>query len=363
MKNNLLYYIIGLLVLTASCSDSKDHVSKNTIEDAVNELLEQKMLDQQYTKIRTGYYECNNERTRIVLAKLAAAGVIQYKVERFAWWNKYLYAGQYYGYYYGGERYNFEEHFMVKVGLTNLGKELCVDSVPKPKPIVDEDMQFDVVDATTLPEYKYAKEDWPVIPCPGNEKTIVPEDEDKSDAQESAAEDKPQNLNDIFEETKKEETTSRNETLLPMDIVTKTNYDLALSKVHQKDVIVKSCKLSIETVRYIQTFEDPNSGLNFATAEVIFKMKDVTPAGRIIDQRNEGEKYCTQVRLIYYQDKGWVLPDMSFNLKQESSAISIMLQQIESIKNSQDKVRTAFDYINSMKNSERTEDEYYDYEY
>ena len=309
MKKVLLFGTAILALIITSCSSqTRDNLPSDVVEDAVEEQMKLNMLDQSYTKLQTGYFECNNEDNRVILAKLAAAGVIEYKVERFAWWKKHLYAGSSFGTFYGGQSYKFEEHFMVSVKLTEEGKKFAVDSIPTPEKLIDEALKQPEIDLTKLPENNYVAENWPEIPCPENNDAA--KNQTPADSEKAAVEQVEQrsNLNDIFAtNTPKEETNTEQSSWVSLDVDTELKYLAATEKVNIESVILKSSALEIDDVRFIQTFTHPEHAGNFALAEVIVKTKDVTPAGRIIDQKYEGTKLCATVLFEYYDDKGWVL--------------------------------------------------------
>lgn len=308
MKKVLLFGTTILALIITSCSSqTRDNLPSDVVKEAVEEQMKLNMLDQSYTRLQTGYFECNNEDNRIILAKLAAAGVIEYKVERFAWWKKHLYAGNSFGTFYGGTSYKFEEHFMVSVKLTEEGKKFVVDSIPTPEKLIDEDLKQPEIDLTKLPENNFVAEQWPDIPCPENKDAVknqTPADSEKTVEQVAQR----SNLNDIFAtNTPKEEPNTEQSSWVSLDVDTELKYLAATEKVNIESVIMKSSALEVDDVRFIQTFSHPENRANYALAEVIAKTTDVTPAGRIIDQKYEGTKLCATVIFEYFNDKGWVL--------------------------------------------------------
>lgn len=308
MKKVLLFGTAILALIITSCSSqTRDNLPSDVVKEAVEEQMKLNMLDQSYTRLQTGYFECNNEDNRIILAKLAAAGVIEYKVERFAWWKKHLYAGNSFGTFYGGTSYKFEEHFMVSVKLTEEGKKFVVDSIPTPEKLIDEDLKQPEIDLTKLPENNFVAEQWPDIPCPENKDAVknqTPADSEKAVEQVAQR----SNLNDIFAtNTPKEEPNTEQSSWVSLDVDTELKYLAATEKVNIESVIMKSSALEVDDVRFIQTFSHPENRANYALAEVIAKTTDVTPAGRIIDQKYEGTKLCATVIFEYFNDKGWVL--------------------------------------------------------
>jgi hypothetical protein len=43
-------------------------------------------------------------------------------------------------------------------------------------------------------------------------------------------------------------------------------------------------------------------------------MTDVTPAGRVMEQKYDGVRLCSPVSLVFFYDKGWILQDKSLHL-------------------------------------------------
>ena len=314
MKTALLFGTAIVALFMCSCSSqSRDKLPSGVVEDAIEEQMDLCKMNQSYTKLQTGYFECNEEITRIKLAKLAAAGVINYKVERFAWWNKHLYAGNSYGSYFGEETYMYEEHFMVSVNLTEEGKKILVDSIPMPEMLEDEALALPDIDSTALPELNYVAENWPEIPCP--EKKNKAEKKEETTETNNVLEEQEErgNVNNIFaQKPQKEDNNNEQSAWVALDVEAKTKYVAAKEKEEIQIVILKSSALEVDDVRFIQTFVQQQSGLSMAKAEVIVKTTDVTAAGRIIDHKCEGTKLCTIVNFIYFDDEGWKLLDKDF---------------------------------------------------
>lgn len=78
MKSSLL---IGGVLLLASCGDSSQF-TKGTAESAASEVMQVLEDNYDYSTVKTGYYECDDDGDRLKLRKLAAAGVVTYKAEK-----------------------------------------------------------------------------------------------------------------------------------------------------------------------------------------------------------------------------------------------------------------------------------------
>ncbi len=150
--------LITALFCVVGCTRSSDSISEKTVLKAVNRLLEEKAISEKFEVLTVGSYECNDEATRLTLRKLKAAGLLDYKVERYAWWEKgskrvreqyqVTRSNGWWSYPQTEYRtvnkttYDFEDHYFVDVALTRAGKSLVVDKVPTPKDEEeDEDMK------------------------------------------------------------------------------------------------------------------------------------------------------------------------------------------------------------------------------
>ena len=142
--------------------------------------------DSTIVPIKTGYYELNDFDGREMLNKLASAGVVTCDVERFAWWEKHREKKSvphtverydwWYGYYTTTEystkwvtNYEFEEHFMVNVVLTEKAKAYALDHVPGPKYVEKEDkdmIQPKYIDSLYPENQVRYTENWPEIKHP-----------------------------------------------------------------------------------------------------------------------------------------------------------------------------------------------------
>jgi len=304
-----------------ACSQSPDKLSAGTVKDLVEELLENSGQEQSFVEIPVGTFELNSQHDRGVLMKLKAAGVINYQVKRYAWWNKTLEIRNYYSWNsvvgpvrerIGNTYYDFEEHFVVTVSLTEGARQYQVDSIPQPKTAVDEDMRQPDIDPGSFPENKISlTEEWPYIPNPD-----APRHEDQPtkttyDLSQQVMED-----DDPGCETDEDYDAP---VRLSLDIETSTNYEDVARTFHQETVILKSAKLVVEDARFIQVYDHPQTGARCGSAEIIVEMREATPAGRVLEQKHDGIRFCSPVSLVYYADKGWILQDRQLHLQGKSS--------------------------------------------
>lgn len=186
--------LFAALFCVVGCTRSSDSISEKTILKAVNRLLEEKAISEKFEVLTVGSYECNDEAARLTLRKLKAAGLLDYKVERYAWWEKgskrvreqyqvtrsngwWSYPQTEYRTV-NKTKYDFEDHYFVDVSLTKSGKSLVVDKIPVPKDEEeDEDMKQPDYSAV---EYAWDKTDlaesWPEVRNP-----FVEYDNDRSE--------------------------------------------------------------------------------------------------------------------------------------------------------------------------------------
>ncbi len=84
-KNYYSLIMLSLALLLVSCGSDNTKINSKLITKLYNEKASELCMNKQYTTIDTGYYELNDESGRLMLQRLAHAGVIEYNVERFAW--------------------------------------------------------------------------------------------------------------------------------------------------------------------------------------------------------------------------------------------------------------------------------------
>ena len=161
--------------------------SEREILKKCNKNLVETGQDSAVVMFNVGYYEENSNDQRLMLEKLKAAEIIDYEVERFAWWEKNTvkktvpytvtksdwWYGTYQETHYTTKyvtEYNFKEHFMVNVSLTDKTKKYALSHQPEPKKkeIVDKDFKQPMYYDSLYPENKVLmlSENWPEVPHP-----------------------------------------------------------------------------------------------------------------------------------------------------------------------------------------------------
>lgn len=186
MKKTYLILLALAAIVFASCGGhSPQKLSEKEILKQCNKSLVETGSDSAIVIIQTGYYEVGNENERCTLEKLQAAGVVDYQVERFAWWEKktekkkvpHTVTRYYWGYPYTDTeyvtkwvtKYEFNEHFMANVTLTDAAKKYELSHLPmsKEKDLNDPDLVQPEYDPNLFPENQVTcEENWPEIPHP-----------------------------------------------------------------------------------------------------------------------------------------------------------------------------------------------------
>lgn len=271
-----LFYTLALLFcLCISSCTNQSRIPETRIKKLATEELNRNNLLNQYATITVGYYEENDENERYILRKLAAAGVLTYKVDRIE--SKTRIRD---GYSYDYNTYRLIEQYktvtrykyFVETALTAKGDSLSVDSIPiyEDKP----DKYLQILEKKVYPEDSVLKEERfsnDDKPTESEEKTQV---EDQKTIQE------------------------------PEKSEPKTEYEKAKAMEHKEIKYVKSHSLKVTDARNI--FIRNGSG----KADVIVDSYDVSPFGRILSHEREGRHSIWNISLTYYQDKGWVLTEL-----------------------------------------------------
>ena len=93
MKKSFTNILMAAVMLIAgismtACSSSPDTISEREILKQVNDLMERQAQNVEYHPIQIGKFECNDDGDRLVYRQLQEAGLVDYSVERFAWWER-----------------------------------------------------------------------------------------------------------------------------------------------------------------------------------------------------------------------------------------------------------------------------------
>ena len=274
MRNIFKPLVLFTCICVISCTN-QEKLPESTIKNLVTEELNKENLLNQYATIEVGYYEENDEDERYELRKLAAAGVITYKVERIE--AKVRVRD---GYTYDYNTYRIVDKYktvtrykyFVETALTTKGDSLSVAYIPRYEEEPDEYLRYP--EFKTYPEDAVSREE--VFGEDGQIEEVV-EDEEKAETEIEEATEKPEPKND---------------------------YEKAKAKEHKETKFVKTHSLKVTDARNILV----RNGA--AKADVIVDSYDVSPFGRILKYEREGSHEIYDVSFVYYQDKGWVITEL-----------------------------------------------------
>lgn len=300
-------FIIIVIASVSGCKQSPTSISKRVILNQTNKKMKLDACDRSVVWIRVGKYEVSDSTERVRLRELAAAGLVTYKVTRYAWWEKsktnerraVTVTKSLYGIWsykdteyrtVKADNYEFCDHYVVDIALTDKGKKLLTDP-PEADHLQDKEVQMDS-DLEDPSEYVWNKTDlsevWPKIENPFIEK--------KESSTKSS----------VTNNTQKEQKTQsvEPEKVTRIDSLQyKAFMQLDLNKY--KGLYFKAYDIKAAKVRDIQIYEE--SGFPKSKAELILILKNVTDAGRIYYGASEGVKFFTPINLDFYVDKGWIL--------------------------------------------------------
>lgn len=318
MKKILFLLTVTACLVMASCTESADKITSRQITAKFNKKLDEAAMTESFTTLRVGTYEVS-QQTRFELKRLEAAGVISYSEEHFAWWEKstskkrvttYV-TRSYWGYTWSEPvtssktvtDYNYQDHVIATVALTNKGKRLMVDSIPGPKDIVDKDMIQPSLSDKTYPEDKVSDAwDFPELPNPWLA-------QEEPSAEEPVAEKPQKEEKPVVDDEPAEEEAEPSDGIERNDEAVYRKYLDALAACSEETVILRSHAFKAVKAINIQIADDEGSRL--ARAQVIVEIKNATDAGRVQNHVIDGMKDIVTVVLLYYIDQGWVIVNMS----------------------------------------------------
>ncbi len=303
--------LVGLIVVTllpACCTQGPDSISEKKILKVINTELKEFGSKELLCQVDTGRYEEPDTLERIRLRKLSIAGLISYKVDRYAWWEKHTitktkveradpftryFVNSIFDSNWDGRSYRkvkaYETHFVTKyiveVGLTAKGKKLLTEPEVR---VTDVEYDDKLEDPAQYPwNQQDLAEHWPVIENPFVEK------ENKSDGNKAAK-----------ANVKKPEKPVVQEKIPRIDSLQYIRY-ICFKDIEERrsPVFFKAFNLKAVKASDIQLYED--SGFRKSKAEVELVLKNVTDAGRIHFGVREGEGRTLTALMDYYVDKGW----------------------------------------------------------
>jgi hypothetical protein len=262
--------LIAMIVFPACSSNGASKISSSTVKKLVTENMKEEADADTFRSLKVGYFEENDNDARFTLRKLAAAGVITYKVDRIETSRRVKngYTIDYRTYRVVDTYKTIKDRvYFVDVALTEEGQQYVVTELPKRTP--KEDKFLKPVEYVHYPEFDVPEEE------------VFPEDQIEEPTVEPKAEEKNE------EEEKKEEP--------------KTDYERAKAKEHFNSVFVKCYSVKVVDVRDILVKDGA------AQADFVLEAFDVSPFGRVYNKVFEHSHTLGDAKFIYYQDKGWVV--------------------------------------------------------
>ncbi len=266
-------FLLGGILLMTSC-EHQGRIKEKTVLNKVTERLKEDLNKDNYSKrLVIGYYEENDDDQRFELRKLAAAGVITYKVERIKKSVSYHsgYKIDWYNYNVVNEyKRTTKNIYFVDVALTEQGQACSLGDIPAYEGKIDEYLKPAIIGH--YPEFDVSPNEY------------FPEDE-KEEAAKPAA-------------SKEEKPASK-----PQKEEPKSDYDKAKALEHKESVLVKTYSLNAVKAKNIVVREGN------AQCECIFEAFDVTPFGRIYNKVYDGTHTAGKASFVYTQDEGWLLTE------------------------------------------------------
>lgn len=309
MKKSYLMLLVCACALSVmmSCGHSPEEISKREIVKEVNKILKNSATYFVSDVIKVGTYECNDESEREILRKLEAAGLITYDVKRIAWWEKsfknetktYYETEYYWGWAYQVPKsykqkkavYDFNDHYIVTVTLTENGQKYVINETPKP--IDDDELEQPEIDLSSYDWIgKDLSENWDEIENPFIKKETL-----KDTTTETKTPTKEETKSSQAKSTQKSDGIER------IDSKQYDKYKAFSDDI--KKVKIKLFEIEACDARYIRITEKDKEKI--ATAFVTICTTDVTDFARVIYGMEDDQKAVVPVVLSYFMDKGWII--------------------------------------------------------
>lgn len=272
-------------VCFVACGDSPDRLEPSRAKKLVKKELARLHQNQGAATVAVGYYECNSNEDRYKLRQLAANDIVSYsceivkKMERVKKTRR-VQAGYYYRYwttesYWANEEVNT---FFVKVALTEKGKKLVCEEEEVDPSEDEKELKGKEIDTSKFPEFNVEEIEFPKLAKAEEAPEATEGDEDGVMDDEMYAE---------------EDAAAQNQSA----------YDKAKAKETIENVELKAYEQKVVKARNVRTLEN-----GAGTASVVMEFVNVTPVGRICQERYDGQRYAVDdINFVYYEDKGWCL--------------------------------------------------------
>ncbi len=282
----LSLFKIGMIVVcmvcglsTTSCSGNGE-LTKGNVENELERLAYGELNFPHTVTLKTGYYEENSASARMELRQLASLGLLTYKAENILEITKSRYWGT-----------KKKDHIFVTVALTEEGKKFVMTDEEKEK--MQEKIKKNAADQDMVNPNEDTE--YPEDKVPNYETIPVVDDEDVSASPVVKGA-------DTEYEGDMDRMTDADYAALEEN---PSSYEKAVAKISYDNVSMKAFNWEIYKVRNIYcTTNMLEEGK--AEAEVIFEFVDVTPFGRVMSDKTEGEKMKKDFQFVKYTD-GWKL--------------------------------------------------------
>ncbi len=284
----LSIFKIGMIVVCMACGLSitscsgNGELTKGNVEDELERLAYGELNFPHTVTLKTGYYEENSASARMELRQLASLGLVTYKAENILEITKSRYWGT-----------KKKDHIFVTVALTEEGKKFVMTDEEKEKmreKVKKNAADQDMVNPNEDTEYPEDK-------VPNHETIPVVDDDAESPA--GATSTMTATVGGEGQDYMDDDYDG------PYADKDGSSYSKALAKVSYDNVSMKAFNWEIYKVRNIYcTTNMLEEGK--AEAEVIFEYVDVTPFGRVMSDKKEGEKMKKDFQFVKYTD-GWKL--------------------------------------------------------
>lgn len=296
MKRICLSLAIGALMLglATSCSGDGKPLSASSAKSALKkEAIFAK--DSQVKEFEIGFQEVNDEELQ-KLARLKAAGVITYSVEKAIEKRESRRGNYWYGYYTVTDEIL---HVFANVQLTEQGKKYVVEKPTKLRADIAKDMSPNENYEEVVPDYMNAGDNafgtQPEVVKPKTEEVVAVEEETFVDSV---------NNDSVVVEEAVEEV----ETPAPAAKKSTTSeYEAMQARTGNTETVnVLLGRFEIVKVKEVlctdKMFEEGNG-----SCTLLYKFVDKTPFGYVYGAPAENYIESTKINFIHYQDMGWTV--------------------------------------------------------
>lgn len=290
--------VVSVLLGLASCSGDGKPLSASSAKSALKkEAVFAK--DSQVTSFEIGFQEVSEEYLQN-LARLKAAGVIDYTAESVKETRYESYGSYWTGYY---KRPYEVTHIFADVKLTPEGEKLVIENPTELREdqikdfAANKDYEEKVPDYMSASDYSFSDAPAPVEP----EEEVVEVEEVVEEVVEDSV--------DSVEEAVEVETPQPKKPEPKKEADPNAAYQAMLNRVNTTTVKVLVGRFEIVKVKEVLCTEDMfKDGRGSCT--VLYKFVDKTPFGFVFNAPQENYIQSVKVNFIHYQDLGWTLvPD------------------------------------------------------